>query len=116
MHISLILDEPKHQISFLKGSGSNPATVITTKILLVNRRSGGCDVTLFIQPVQSILPCCLVVRFNISRYMRLIMTDITGENRLRSINHNTDGNSSTQQPGVLCKGTMSRGLMPLKIS
>src|ERR1044071_1190344 len=26
--------------------------------------------------------------------------------------HNTEGNSSSQQPGVLFKGTMSRGLMP----
>src|SRR3954471_12664890 len=30
--------------------------------------------------------------------------------------HNTDGNSSTQQPGVLHKGTRSRGLITLKIS
>src|SRR3954465_554266 len=30
--------------------------------------------------------------------------------------HNTGGNSSTQQPGVRCKGTRSRGLIPLKIS
>ena len=87
MHISLVLDEPKHQISFLKGSGSDSAIVITTKILLVNCRAGSCYVMLFMQQVQSILPCCLIVRFNISRYTRSIMTDTTGENRLRSIDH-----------------------------
>uniref|UniRef100_A0A8R7V5B8 Uncharacterized protein n=1 Tax=Triticum urartu TaxID=4572 RepID=A0A8R7V5B8_TRIUA len=81
------MDESKHQISFLKGSGSDSATVITTKILLVNRRAGGCYVTFFIQQVQSVLPCCLIVRFNISRHTRGVMTDITWENHLRSVDH-----------------------------
>src|SRR3954471_15765034 len=30
--------------------------------------------------------------------------------------HNTEGSSPTQQPGVLCKGTISQGLIPRRIS
>ena len=58
------------------------------------------------------------------------MTDVTGEDcfsmkkGVKPVDllgvvlmlHNTEGNSSTQQPGVRCKGTKSRGLIPFRIS
>src|SRR3954464_14793654 len=67
MHLGLILNESKHQISLLKGSGPDPATVVATKILLVNRRASSCYVSLFIEPVQSVLSRTLIIRFNIRR-------------------------------------------------
>ena len=48
VHISLILDEPEHQIAFLKSSDFNPAVVIMTQVLLVNRRTSRCNITLLI--------------------------------------------------------------------
>ena len=87
MHVSLILDEPEHQIPFLKGSSFNLAAMITMQILLVNRRASRCKVTLYIQEVKSILTCFFTISFNISRHTGLVVTDVIRENRLYSVNH-----------------------------
>ena len=68
MHISLILDKPEHQVAFLKGSGFNPAAVITAQILLVSRRTSRRKVTLLIQQVKCILTRLFIISFNISRH------------------------------------------------
>ena len=63
MHISLILDELKHQISFLEGSGSNPAAMVMAQILLVYCRMSHRKVTLLIQHIKSILTCFFIISF-----------------------------------------------------
>ena len=87
MHICSILDEPEHQVTFLKGPGFNPAAMITMQILLLYRRTSRRQVTLLIQEVEIILTFFFVISFDVSRHMGRIVTDVTGKNRLRSVNH-----------------------------
>ena len=91
VHIRLILDEPEHQVTFLKGSGLNPAAVITAQVLLVNRRAGCCQVTLLIQQVKCLPTCLLIVSFYVSRHSGRVMMDVARKTRLCSINHEERG-------------------------
>ena len=113
MHISLILDEPEHQIAFLKGFGFNPTAVITSEILLINRRSCCYKITLFIQQVQRILTCLLIISFNISCHTGRVVTDVTRKNSLRSIDLQNNVKSQ-QEEATKTKEELTKSLAAME--
>ena len=59
----LLLFEPEYQVSFDKGSCAQPLAVVVAEVLLVDGRSGECDVPGLIQQIDVVFECGFSVVF-----------------------------------------------------
>ena len=85
MHSILFMYKSEHEITFLESPTFDAATMVVSQILLVDSRLSCCQLSLFIEDIQGVLPCFHIFGLHMCGDSWGIMTYVTWENDFRSI-------------------------------
>ena len=80
MCICLILDEPEHQIAFLKNPGHNPTAVIAVQGLLVACSTRTSLETVLLKKPNIVTPVLFLRYFIVGKYLREPVNEFRGDN------------------------------------
>jgi hypothetical protein len=65
VHALFVLYEPKDEVALLEGATAHSATVVSAQALLVNGRSGECEVSFLVEEIDAVLADELVFFFGV---------------------------------------------------